>query len=297
MPDANLRLTLRGVEVPVDATSLRQLGDGLGLLMDGGGWAQRPTIPLVDGQQESTTWDLQLDGSDRRRTWRELCLGVTLAIAVSRLRPGWLVEVHDETGLLSLGLHRDDPVVLRAGVATRPRRGGPPSPAADRDLELRTVLWNALGDELAERWGLTAVPPVEDVPASSDAASPPTRMVAAANQGAVPSWLQGTLGHLVIRPSVDHPGGALELSVTVHNAGAHMVHELALLVVLRTAAGEPLDVAELRLAPLSAGERRSVRRVEALAHPPADIASVEVQVRGTSRTRTHGVAALSLEPA
>lgn len=300
MPDSKLSITLRGLEQPIDAAGLRELGDGLALLLDAGGWTRRPTVPLIDTPQDTVRWELALDGSDRRRTWRELCLGVTLAITVSRLRPQWLVELDDHTGLLSLGLHRDDNVVLRGGVATRPRRGGPPSPAADRDLELRSVLWDALGDALGTQWGLAAVPPPEPEAGEGESANRSAPRDLPPNGGS-PSGgsplLQGRLTHAAIHETAEHPNGALDLTVTLHNAGAHMVHEVALLVVLRSRDGAPIGVAELELAPLSAGERRSLRRVEALAHPPGAIASVDVQLRGTSRTRTHGVTALSMEPA
>lgn len=281
------------IAAPGDAVrpeALRALSDGLALLLDAADWTTRPVLPAPDAPAESIAWPLALDTTDRRRTWRELCQGIALARLVSALQPDWVLTVQDETALWSHSADAPHPLVLRAGSATRPRHGGPPSPAADQDRALHAVLWQALGAELAARWAVRPPPPEPESPSGSAppaSARPSPAAAGPASAARAPSrgFDAALLGARVVQSPT---GAALELHLDLVNQTDEVLQDVAVMVVLRGAGDAPLGAAELDLPALAPRERSNTRRTEPLVHDPADLFAVEVQVHATALARVHG---------
>lgn len=296
-PDARsvVRLVLDGACSAITSADLRALGDGLELLIGAAEWGARPSLPQLDSAADAVEWPIPLDLGDRRRTWRELCQAVALARVLSALRPDWVVTVQDGTGLWSHSPEAPNPLVLRGGSATRPRHGGPPSPAADRDLALHRVLWSALGASLAERWGVRPPPPEPETPTAPTEAAPegPSRPRKAAPQAAAPvQGFDAVLLSAVVRAD-GAAGPTLELELDLANRSDEVLQDVAALVVLRGADDAPIGAAELDLPALAPRERRTLRRSEPLVHAPDDLFAVEVQVHATAMVRVHGTASVS----
>ena len=237
------------------------------------GGAPDATQAQADGEG-GMIWALAIDGSDRRRSWRELCQVVGLALLWSRLLPTRIFRVEDPTGLLAASLDLNAPLVLMEGQATRPRRHGPPAPAANLQGPLRLLLQEVLGPD-AERLGLLPEPVPVEAPEGDPA---PTARPLAGHQGSPPQLVLDRAALLPASPETLQPA-ALDLALRVSDPAGPQAQRADLLVVLRDAAGDPLGVALLPLPPPSAGGSAAASWQEPLTLDPGAVATVEMQLR------------------